>query len=131
METVPSAGWDPKSCQGLEPPPCNHESAPLATAQGAERAWPGTPSGFRGAKAQGGCGGGRGWGGGIEQGPGTCVNTGYCIWACACPQVGGGAGRMEEEEDFNHRFRGGSPCAAQPQAARETPSQCLLFGSRR
>lgn len=30
METVPSTGWDPKPCQGLEPPPCNHESAPLA-----------------------------------------------------------------------------------------------------
>lgn len=56
METVPRTGWDPKSCQGLEPPPCNHESAPLAAAWGAERACPGTPSGFREDEAQGGHG---------------------------------------------------------------------------
>lgn len=61
-----------------------------------------------------------------------CVDTGYRIWACACPQVAWGAGRMEEEEkDFNHRFRAGLPCAAQPQAAKETLTVCLLFGSRR
>lgn len=40
------------------------------------------------------------------------------IWACSCPQVAWGAERMEEE-DFNHRFRDGLPCTAQPQAAKE------------
>lgn len=58
------------------------------------------------------------------------MNTGYRIWACACPQVAWGAERMEEE-DFNHRFRDGLPCTAQPQAAKEALTDCLLFGSRR
>ena len=132
METVPSTGWDPKPCQGLEPPPCNHESAPLAAARGAERACPGTPSGFRGDEAQGGHGAGRGWGWGRRTRTSMRVDTGYRIWACVCPQVAWGAGRMEEEEkDFNHRFRAGSSCAAQPQAAKDTLTVCLLFGSRR
>lgn len=53
---MPSTGWDPKSCQCLEPPPCNHESAPVATAQGEERASPSPPSSFWRAEAQGGRG---------------------------------------------------------------------------